>query len=166
MEREEINIHSSQVEDIFTKIPNWITRWGISVIFSILLFIVIVSNFIIYPEVIRGKILIQNNHLNIAYCLFQIPQEQVYRIKTGNEVILKFERYPFQKFGVVKAQIVNISDSSINGNFLFTIKLVDQLNKYQNMQVVIKKNMSADCEIIVDKKSIFKRLFHYVIDSK
>jgi hypothetical protein len=166
MNRTEIIIHNEQVEDLFSKMPNWITRWGISLILFILLFVILASNFITYPDVIKGKIVILNDHLNIISCLLQIQQEKVYRIKTGNDVILKFERYPFQKFGVVRTQIINISDSIITGYLLCTIKLPKQINKDQNTFIVFNKNMKADCEIIVDNKSIFRRLFNYIINNQ
>jgi hypothetical protein len=160
----EIYNNSEQIDDLLSKIPNWITRWGISLIALILFSVILVSNFITYPEIVKGRIIIQSNNLNITSCIFQIPNEQIYRVKSGNEVILKFERYPFQKFGVVKCRIANISDSLSNGNYIYKINLPQQLKNAQNIQIVFNNGMLADCEIIVGKKSIFKRLFNYIIN--
>jgi hypothetical protein len=166
MKRKELNIQSEQVDELLSKIPNWITRWGISLIFLILFFVILISNYITFPDVIKGKIVILNTNINRISCMLEIQKEKAYRIHTGNDAILKFERYPFQKFGIVKTQIINISDSTIHGYLLCTIKLSKQLKTDQNISIVIKNNMKADCEIIVDKKSILKRLSDYIIDNQ
>jgi hypothetical protein len=164
MNRKEINIQSDRIEDLLSKIPNWITRWGISLIFLTLFFVMLVTNFIDYPDVIKGKIVIQNNNLNRISCLIQIPQETVYRIKPGMDIMLKLDRYPFQKYGMFKSQIIKITDSTINGYLTCVISLPKQIKTGQIAQLVFNKNMKAECDIIVDNKSIFNRLSSYIIN--
>jgi hypothetical protein len=165
MIRKEINILSEPVEELLSKIPYWITRWGISLIFIILLFVIVISTFITYPEIIKGKLIIINNYSDTISCFFLIQPEEVYKIKPGNEILLKLERYPFQKFGMVKGKIVNISDSTINGYLLGTILLPPKINTLQSTSIIIRNTSKADCEIIVDKRSIFKKLLNCIINN-
>lgn len=49
-------VRSEEVHEILTKIPNWIIRWGITLIFIILGAIILMSYFIKYPDVVEGAI--------------------------------------------------------------------------------------------------------------
>lgn len=47
---QKINFHSEEAQEILGKIPSWIVRWGITLIFVIFLVIIIGCCFIKYPE--------------------------------------------------------------------------------------------------------------------
>lgn len=53
---EEIEIRSDEVQEILTSVPSWMIRWGISLIFIILMTCFVLSYFIKYPDVIRGSV--------------------------------------------------------------------------------------------------------------
>jgi multidrug resistance efflux pump len=54
----EINLRSEQVQEILTKIPSWMIRWGSVVVFLVILSVVVFSYFIKYPEIISSQIII------------------------------------------------------------------------------------------------------------
>ncbi len=54
----EIEIRSDEVQEILSNIPVWFIRWGITVIFIIILLFVTLSYFIKYPDVISGSVTI------------------------------------------------------------------------------------------------------------
>lgn len=53
---QETNFHSEEAQEILGKIPSWIIRWGITLIFLIFLSIIIGCCFIKYPERISGTV--------------------------------------------------------------------------------------------------------------
>lgn len=53
---QETNFHSEEAQEILGKIPSWIIRWGITLIFLIFLSIIIGCCFIKYPERINGTV--------------------------------------------------------------------------------------------------------------
>ncbi|WP_051666690.1 HlyD family efflux transporter periplasmic adaptor subunit [Pedobacter sp. R20-19] len=55
-------INSEEVHEIITAVPSWILRWGITLVFSILLGVVIFSGFLKYPDVVTTNLKI--NSLN------------------------------------------------------------------------------------------------------
>ncbi len=55
---QEIEIRSDEVQEIMGYIPNWIIRWGITVIFLIVLLSLVGSWFFKYPDVIYSNIVI------------------------------------------------------------------------------------------------------------
>ncbi|WP_113653412.1 HlyD family secretion protein [Pedobacter namyangjuensis] len=54
--------NSEEIKDIITSVPAWILRWGIALIFAILLGILLLSSFIRYPDVVKATVKI--NSLN------------------------------------------------------------------------------------------------------
>lgn len=55
-EHEKIEIRSDEVQEILTSVPSWMIRWGITLIFAVLVGCVILSYFIKYPDVISGPV--------------------------------------------------------------------------------------------------------------
>lgn len=51
-----IELRSDDVQDILSHMPNWMIRWGITVIFLILLIVFSISWVIKYPDVISGPV--------------------------------------------------------------------------------------------------------------
>ena len=52
------NFHSAEAHEILGSIPSWIVRWGITVVFTIFIGIVIGCYFIKYPKIVVGKVVI------------------------------------------------------------------------------------------------------------
>ena len=51
-------LRSEEVEDILARIPSWILRWGITFIFGAVVLLLIVSAFVKYPDLVKGRITI------------------------------------------------------------------------------------------------------------
>jgi HlyD family secretion protein len=56
--------NSEEVNEIITAVPSWILRWGITLVFSVLLMIVLASAFIRYPDIVKTPLKI--NSINAA----------------------------------------------------------------------------------------------------
>lgn len=63
MKQEETNIElkSEEVQEILGVIPNWITRWGITVIFIALAGLLVVAGIVKYPEMISAEVTLTSN---------------------------------------------------------------------------------------------------------
>ena len=57
-EEQEIEIKTEEVNELLTAVPKWIIRWGVSIIFGIMLLVIIFSYFIKYPETLPASITI------------------------------------------------------------------------------------------------------------
>ncbi|WP_288981651.1 HlyD family efflux transporter periplasmic adaptor subunit [uncultured Flavobacterium sp.] len=69
----EIEIRSEEVQDILTKIPHWVIRWGSLVVLIILLLLFLVSWMVKYPDIITTEITITT----------QIPPEKLVAKTSG-----------------------------------------------------------------------------------
>jgi multidrug efflux pump subunit AcrA (membrane-fusion protein) len=52
--------HTEDMQDIITKVPSWILRWGITLFFGILVLIIGLSAFIRYPDIVNARLQIQS----------------------------------------------------------------------------------------------------------
>ena len=57
-EIDKIELRSDEVQEILSRPPKWIIRWGITVIFLVIAIIIIGSWFFKYPDIIRAKIVL------------------------------------------------------------------------------------------------------------
>ncbi|MES2812954.1 MAG: HlyD family efflux transporter periplasmic adaptor subunit [Bacteroidota bacterium] len=54
-------LRSEEVQDILTKVPHWMIRWGTVLIFGIILMLFTVSWFLKYPDIVRTEVIITTN---------------------------------------------------------------------------------------------------------
>lgn len=57
---DDIKLRSEDVQEILTRMPSWMIRWGITLIFAILLLFVLISWFIKYPDTIDGEVVVMS----------------------------------------------------------------------------------------------------------
>ncbi len=57
-EIEKIELRSNEVQEILSRPPKWIVRWGITIVFFVVVIIIIGSWFFKYPDIISAKIVL------------------------------------------------------------------------------------------------------------
>ncbi len=62
MEKRNIELRSEEVREILGRTPQWIIRWGICVVFSVVLVLLIGSMFFYYPDIITSEVKITTEH--------------------------------------------------------------------------------------------------------
>jgi len=58
----QIELRSDEVQEIMSHVPNWMIRWGISLIFVIIILFIFISWFIKYPDVVSGNVSISTEN--------------------------------------------------------------------------------------------------------
>ena len=86
MEEKEIHIRSEEVQDVLSHVPNWMVRWGISLIFALILMVLLLSWFIKYPEVISGNISITTETTPVKLAAQISGRIQKIHVKNGDVV--------------------------------------------------------------------------------
>ena len=61
-ENTKIELRSEEVQDILTKVPHWMIRWGTVLIFGIIIMLFFISWFLKYPDVVKTEIVITTNN--------------------------------------------------------------------------------------------------------
>lgn len=61
-EKKDIELRSEEVQEIFSRVPAWIVRWGITVVFLVVGLLLVGSMFFRYPDIISSEVLITTEH--------------------------------------------------------------------------------------------------------
>ncbi|MBW1657356.1 HlyD family secretion protein [Flavobacterium quisquiliarum] len=109
-EKDTFELRSEEVQDILTKVPHWMIRWGTVLIFAIIVMLFFVSWFVKYPDVVKAEIIITTN----------IPPEKIVSKSSGRiEVILVKD-----KSEVLKNSTLAIIENTANYKDVFLLKKV------------------------------------------
>lgn len=144
----EINLRSEEVQEILTRVPNWMIRWGSVVVLCIILSLFFVSWLIKYPDIIATQIVITTN----------IPPEKLLAHATGKiEAILVTDKQHVAKntpLAVIEnaanyKDVFSLSKALSKGeriieNFPFNEFSTAQLGDIENTFSVFQKESTAD----------------------
>ncbi|HAT76119.1 MAG TPA: HlyD family secretion protein [Flavobacterium sp.] len=115
----EIELRSEEVQEILTRVPHWMIRWGSVVVLFILLSLFFVSWMVKYPDIITTQIVITTN----------IPPEKLVARTSGKlEAILVKDR-----MNVTKNTPLAVIENAVNFKDVFLLKsIVDTINIDKN----------------------------------
>ena len=108
----------------------------------------------------NGEIVCYINPENTDYYVeAKIPQENFGKVKLMQCVILKFPSYSYHEFGYVEGKITVINNSPIGNEYMVKISLPKGLKTNYNKNIQYKPGLSAQIEVITEKKRLLQRLF-------
>ncbi len=97
------------------------------------------------------------------YAEVYIPQTNFGKVRTGQEVLLKFPSYPFQEYGSIKGKIDFISNISTDSGYLAKVILPNGLNTSYKKQLQFREGLKAQGEIITADMSLLQRFYYNII---
>jgi membrane fusion protein, peptide pheromone/bacteriocin exporter len=126
------------------------------------------------PEIQEGAIIATNQQLAeispagdlIATCF--IKPDNIGLIRTGQKVRIQVDAFNYNEWGLLDASIIDISDDIIvedGGDAYFRIKCKPEktfLSLKNGFEAEIRKGMSLNARIIVNRRSLFNLLFDKV----
>lgn len=110
-----LELRSESVQDILTRPPHWLIRWGNSIIFGCLLMVLLMSYFIKYPEFIPAPIIVTS----------QNPPEKI-QARTNSKIEKIFIKNGQE---IKKDEILMVLQSTGNSKDILNLKkVVDSLS--------------------------------------
>lgn len=94
------------------------------------------------------------------YGEMHVGQYNFGKVRTGQEVIVKFQSYPFQEFGTVKGQIAFISDLPKDSTYLVKVSFPEGLVTSSKKQLPFRNGMTASGEIITENLRLMEKFFY------
>jgi multidrug efflux pump subunit AcrA (membrane-fusion protein) len=87
-----------------------------------------------------------------------LPQDNMGKIRAGQQVLIKLKAYPYEEYGIMKGKIAYIAYVPFKNMFIARVDF--QTNKLSgfNQSVRIEPGMIADAEIITQDATILKRI--------
>jgi multidrug resistance efflux pump len=127
LSNKEIVIRSEEVQEILTHVPNWMVRWGNTLILILIIGLLLISWFVKYPDTIASEIIVTTS----------IPPEKIYANNSGQiDTILVGNND-----NVSKNQILAIIENSSNYHDVIILKEITDTLKvnYKNFYFPIEK---------------------------
>ena len=90
-----------------------------------------------------------------------IPQQNVGIVKEWQKVLLTFDTYPSQQFGIVEANIALISKIPNDSGYYSKFMLPKGLQSHCGKRLFFKEGLFANAEIIINKRRLLERLFPF-----
>ncbi|HEX6432057.1 MAG TPA: HlyD family efflux transporter periplasmic adaptor subunit [Niastella sp.] len=95
-----------------------------------------------------------------AYMEILIPQYNFGKVKPGQEVLFKFQAYPFEQFGSVRGRIEYISTMSTDSGFLAKVVLPKGLHTSYDRSLPYQNGLLAQADIITQNMSLLERFYY------
>lgn len=159
---EKIELRSKEMQEILSRPPKWLIRYGIGIIFCVIAIIFVGSYFIEYPDTIKGEVILTNK--NQAKII--VPAHNSGKIKNNQIVNIKFDNYPYMEYGMVKLQISNLQLKVSKGNkgyYEFFLPLPDPITTNYNKPLNYIPQMRGSAEIIIQNKKLLHKLLPYLL---
>ena len=112
---EEIELRSEEVQELLTRVPHWLIRWGNIVILSIVLLMLGVSWIIKYPDIINAQIIITT----------EVPPQKLIAKSSGkiDALLVTNEKQ------ITKNTPIAVIENAANYNDVFLLKsIIDTIN--------------------------------------
>jgi len=93
----ETQLRSDQVQDILSYVPNWMIRWGMTLVFCIIIGLLFISWFVKYPDIIITEVVVTTS----------VPPEKIYANSNGLLEVLLVDDNDFVKEREILAVIEN-----------------------------------------------------------
>ncbi len=124
---EEIQIRSEEVQEILSFVPNWMIRWGNSLILILIMGLLLISWFVKYPDTIAANILVTTSN----------PPEKIYAKTDGQIDVILVDDNDLVTTDKLLAVIENTSNYK---DVLLLKNTMDTLNiDYNNFYFPIEK---------------------------
>jgi len=149
--------HSDEIQDIITKVPSWIVRWGIVMFSAILLMVLSVSALIRYPDTIKLPLKLDTTkNPTDTFALVEITQADYTKVKIGQQVLVRLNVYLSDGGAPIKGTVASLTDEP-NEHGFFTVWI--KLNtSHQNPAIKLKDWMTGSAEIITQDITVLQRV--------
>lgn len=139
----EIELRSEEVQDILTKIPHWIIRWGSLVVLIILMLLFLVSWMVKYPDIITTEITITT----------QIPPEKLVAKTSGKIQAILID----DKEIVYENTPLAVIENAANYKDVFLLKAITDTISLSNSKFPFEKLPAAQFGEIENSFAMFQK---------
>jgi hypothetical protein len=162
MERDDnIELRSEKVRNIIGQIPPRVIRWGITVIFFVLLGLLIGSYFLKYDYIIKTTAIVYRKN-DTTYITLRIPANEIVRIRTGQKVFLNFDNirnlYNKQVITSLPAIPHKLQIKDNEGFYTAQIKNPQTMITRDGEEIDVLDSIIVKAEVITGKVSFFDRI--------
>jgi hypothetical protein len=150
-----LEYRSEEVQELLTKVPPFAIRWGISVFLSVIIFLLSLSYLIKVPEKVEGVFVLNTKDQGVI----TVPVKSTGVISKGQQVILEFDNYPYEEFGVVGSEVKELQFKEDNNQYVAFTEPIKEMESSYGKRLKRLPLMKGRASIITrDNRLLFKFL--------
>ncbi len=161
MKDDNIELRSEKVRNIIGQIPPGIIRFGIMLVFLVIILMLSISFFLKYEYTVKAIASIEQKKDTTFICL-KIPTNELIKVNKRQKVILYFNNIPNLSNTKIITEIQNIPNTieifASGAYCLSCIKLTGILYSDSGKVIVINTKKEITAEIFTDSESFFERI--------
>ena len=92
----------------------------------------------------------------------QLPMRGAGEVDEGDQVNIRFDSYPHLEYGMVKAQVANVSKVPQDNFYTVEVEFPDGLTTFYGINIEFNQNMQGKAEILTDEMRLLQRIFNPV----
>lgn len=104
-----------------------------------------------------------NPENSLYYSEIVIPQSNFGKVAVGQEVLLKFQSYPFQEYGSVIGKIEFISHMPSENGYVAKVILLNGLTTTYRKQIQYRDGLLANAEIVTKDMRLLERFYYNIL---
>ncbi len=92
----------------------------------------------------------------------KLPVRGAGEVHEGQQVNIRFDNYPYLKYGMIEGKIKNVSKVPDDNYYTVEISLPGGLTTYYGIDIAFSQNMQGEAEIMTDNMRLLQRIFNPV----
>ena len=92
----------------------------------------------------------------------RLPLTGAGEVKSGNQVNIRLENYPYLEYGMIRGEVSNVSKIPQDNFYTVEVTLPDGLKTYYGLEIGFRQNLHGQAEILTDRMRLLQRIFNPV----
>jgi hypothetical protein len=140
----------------------WLVKAAFPLLSGVLILCAFITSWIHYPEIVKARAVIIRFANNDSLCLVEIdpPQNNSFRIDSGQTVQLQFDDYQYTRFGYTRGVLGHVFYSKSHKNVQAWLNLPAGLTTNKDSSIPLKPDLKADMLITIKDMMLFQRIFY------
>ncbi len=114
-------------------------------------------------EMKAGQSLFYVQPTNTAYFVeMLVPQYNFGKVKQGQDLLLKFQAYPYEQYGAVVGNIASINTAPTDSGYLAKVVLPNGLTTNYKKVLQYHNNLTAQADIITENMRLLERFYYNI----
>lgn len=164
-------LYSSQVDEIISKPPGSLVRWGTTVIFLVFAVILLLAWLIKYPEVISSPVVITNISLGVDSKRESGPDspgefigrinlgiENWGKVAVGQKVNIKVSAFPYLEYGMLRGNVKSKNLADRGDSIIVEVALPQGLTTLYKEKLEYIPGMQGNAETFTGNSSLLQRI--------
>lgn len=148
---------NNEINEVMGSTPSWMFRYGSLLLLLTVILLLSLSVIIRYPDVIEGRVEIRpagSSYLVTA----TLPVYGTGRIRPGQQVYIKMDKYPREEFGELPGTVVSIPEQRSTGEATLRIALTAGMKSTRGYLLDPGGWASGHCSIVTGRERLLAKL--------